>query len=385
MKKKTGKQRKLIPLARPYFDKAEEKAVVSVIRSGWVTQGPKVEELENLVKEYVGAKNAVAVSSATTALFLSLYLKGIAPGDEVIVPSFSFIASANVIVHVGAKPVFIDIDPKTYNLDPEKIEGLITKKTRAIIAVDQVGLPCNLDRIRQIAAKHKLFVLEDAACAIGSQYQGRKIGSISEVTCFSFHPRKLVTTGDGGMIVTNSQKLANRARILRHQGMGISDMVRHKSKVIIHEKYPEIGFNFRMTDIEAAVGIEQMKKLPRALKEREKLAKRYDQAFSKSKYLTPPFIPEGYLSNRQTYIIRLSQKAKITRDGLMQKLLTAGIATRRGVMASHLEAPYRKLLGRISLPETEKAVKETIAVPLYPRMTINEQDDVIEKILKYIQ
>jgi dTDP-4-amino-4,6-dideoxygalactose transaminase len=385
MKKKTGKQRKLIPLARPYFDKAEEKAVISVIRSGWVTQGPKVEELENLVKEYVGAENAVAVSSATTALFLSLYLKGIAPGDEVIVPSFSFIASANVIVHVGAKPVFIDIDPKTYNLDPEKIEGLITKKTRAIIAVDQVGLPCNLDRIRQIAAKHKLFVLEDAACAIGSQYQGRKIGSISEVTCFSFHPRKLVTTGDGGMIVTNSQKLANRARILRHQGMGISDMVRHKSKVIIHEKYPEIGFNFRMTDIEAAVGIEQMKKLPRALKEREKLAKRYDQAFSKSKYLTPPFIPEGYLSNRQTYIIRLSQKAKITRDGLMQKLLTAGIATRRGVMASHLEAPYRKLLGRISLPETEKAVKETIAVPLYPRMTINEQDDVIEKILKYIQ
>lgn len=383
MKKKTGKQR-FIPLIKPYFDQAEEKAVIKVIRSGWVTQGLKVEELEKIVASYVGVKYGVAVSSATTALFLSLHIKGIGPGDEVIVPSFSFIASANVIVHVGARPVFVDIDPKTYNLDPKKIEKAITKKTKAIIAVDQVGLPCDLDEISKIAKKHSLFVLEDAACAIGSRYRGRKIGSISEVTCFSFHPRKLVTTGDGGMITTNDYKIAERARILRCQGMETSAAIRHKSKVIIHEKYSEIGFNFRMTDIEAAVGVEQMKKFPKILKQREKLAQKYDRAFSGNEYITPPYIPEGYLSNRQTYIIRLNSKAKISRDCLMQKLLDVGIATRRGVMASHLEAPYRKMLGKISLIETEKAAKETIAIPLYPQMTIKEQDFVISKILEYV-
>lgn len=382
MKKKTGKQI-FIPLAKPFFDKAEERAVVKVIRSGWVTQGEKVEELEKMVAHYVGTEYGVAVSSATTALFLSLYIKGIGQGDEVIVPSFSFIASANVIIHVGAKPVFVDIDPRTYNLDPEKIERLITKRTKAILTVHQVGLPCDLDAIHKIARKHRLFVIEDAACAIGSEYQGRKVGSISEVTCFSFHPRKLVTTGDGGMITTDNFQIAQRARILRCQGMETSDAVRHKSKKIIHEKYPEIGFNFRMTDIQAAVGVEQMNKFPKILKQREQFAKRYDQAFSKNQFITPPYIPEGYLSNRQTYMIRLSSKAKISRDGLMQKLLNVGIATRRGVMASHLEVPYKKMLGKVFLPETEKAARETIAIPLYAQMTKKEQDMVINNILKY--
>lgn len=373
-----------IPLTKPFFDKEEEKAVIEVLRSGWVTQGPKVVEFERVVAKYVGAKYAVATSSATTALFLSLYIKGIRQGDEVIVPSFSFIASANVIVHTGAKPKFVDIDPKTYNMDSANIEKAITKKTKAILAVHQVGLPCDIDEINKIAKKHKLFVIEDAACAMGSSYKGRRVGSISELTCFSFHPRKLVTTGDGGMITTNNKSLANMVRLLRNQGMGISDVARHNLTKIVHEKYPEVGFNFRLTDIQAAVGIEQMGKFPKIFDIRERLAKRYDKAFGKSNLITVPYIPEGYVSNRQTYILRLRPNKGISRDGLMQKLLNKGIATRRGVMAIHLEKPYIKMLGKVKLPETERATKETIAIPLYPQMTHKEQDYIINSILSSV-
>lgn len=374
-----------IPVTKPYFDKAEERALVDVVRSGWVTQGPKVAEFEQLVADYVGAKYAVATTSATTALFLSFYIYGIGRGDEVIVPSFSFIATANVIVHVGAKPVFVDIDPRTYNLDPGKAEKAITKKTKAVLAVDQVGLPCDLGAIHKIARKYKLLVIEDAACALGSEYKGKRIGSITELTCFSFHPRKLITTGDGGIITTNNKKLAERARLLRHQGMEVSDVARHKATKVAHEKYPEIGFNFRMSDLEATVGVEQMKKLPKILAARKRLAQRYNKAFSKSGLIIPPYVPVGYVHNWQTYVVRLRNNRTITRDGLMQKLLNVGIATRRGVMASHLEAPYRKLVGKVSLPETEAAARETILLPLYPQMTRAEQEYIIDKILEIIE
>lgn len=374
-----------VPVTRPYFDKAEEKALIEVVRSGWVTQGPKVAEFENMVAEYVGSKYAVATTSATTSLFLSLYMLGIGEGNEVIVPSFSFIATANVVVHVGAKPVFVDIDPMTYNLDPEKVEKAITARTKAIMAVDQVGLPCDLDSIRNIAKKHKLSVVEDAACALGSMYKGKRIGAITELTCFSFHPRKLITTGDGGMITTNNRKLAERAKLLRHQGMAVSDIARHKATRIIHEKYPEIGFNFRMSDLEATVGVEQMKKLPKILAARRRLADRYNKAFAKSELIIPPYVPQGYVHNWQTYVVRLQKNKRITRDGLMQKLLDVGIASRRGVMASHLEAPYRKLVGRVSLPETEKAARETLLLPLYPQMRRAEQDYVTENVLRFTE
>lgn len=379
---KQGNTVKRIPITKPLFDKNEERAVVEVVRSGWVIQGPKVAEFEQLIADYIGTKYAVATSSATTALFLSLYIHGVGRGDEIIVPSFSFIATANVIVHVGAKPIFVDIDPRTYNLDPEKVEKAITKRTKGIIAVDQVGLPCDLDEIRKIVKDHKLFVVEDAACALGSEYKGKRIGSITEPTCFSFHPRKLITTGDGGVITTNDRKFAERAEILRNQGMGISSVARHKAIKLIYESYPEIGFNFRMSDLEAAVGVEQIKKLPRILAARKRLAERYNKAFSKSRLVIPPYVPEGYIHNWQTYVVRLKRNKKITRDGLMQKLLDKGIATRRGVMAVHLEAPYRKLVGRVYLPETENVAEETFLLPLYPQLASVEQDYIINQVLK---
>lgn len=374
-----------IPLQKPYFDKEEEEAVVEVLRSGWVAQGPKVAEFEEALRKYVGSSYAVATTSATTALFLSLHALGIKEGDEVLVPSFSFIATTNVVVHTGAKPVFVDIDPNTYNIDPLKVEEKITKKTRAIIPVDQVGLPADLGRILQIAKKNKLHVIEDAACALGSVYKGRKIGSFGELICFSFHPRKVLTTGEGGMIVTNNKSLADNLRILRHQGMLVSDFARYKSTKIIFEEYPVVGFNFRLSDIQATVGIEQVKKLSRILKKRSELAKRYTDAFLNSKNINPPFVPDGYVHNWQSYMIRLKPNKKITRNQLMQKLYETGISARTGIMAAHLESPYRKMYPKLSLPETEAASAETITIPLFYQMTQKEQDFVIGKILEFIK
>ena len=374
-----------IPLTKPYFDKEEEKAVVSVLRSGWVAQGPKVSELENLIAEYTDAKYAVATSSATTSLYLSLYIMGVGPGDEVILPSHTFIATANTVVQVGAKPVFVDIDLATYNIDPAKIEEKITRKTKAIMPVDQVGLPVDLDKIHSIAKKHKLLVLEDAACGLGSKYTGKMVGGLSDITVLSFHPRKTITTGEGGMILTNNKKWAERAKILRQHGMGISDLIRHKSTKIIHEKYIETGFNFRMSDIEAAVGVAQMKKFNGFLKERKRLAGRYTEALKGNDLIVTPFVPSYAGHNWQSYIIRLKRNKKIKRDAVMQKLLDRGISTRRGVMSIHLEKPYIQMFGKLSLPNSLEMTNWGITLPLYPGMKDEEQEYVIDNLLKIIK
>lgn len=369
-----------IPVAKPYLTREEEVAVAETIRSGWVTQGPRVAEFEKIFAEYVGAKYAVAVTSATTALFLSLYMLDVGPEDEVIVPSFSFIATANVVVQVGAKPVFADINPRTFNIDPVDVEKKITKKTKVIIPVDQVGLPYDHVAINRVARRHKLHIVEDAACAIGSEYKGRKIGSINRLSCFSFHPRKVITTGDGGMIATSSKKFFDMARLLRHHGMGISDTARHGSNKVTFENYPAIGFNLRMTDIQAAVGIKQMEKLPLILTKRARLADRYTRVFQKSENIVPPQVPASCVPNWQSYVVWLRKNRKITRDELMQRLADRGISTRRGNMAAHVEKPYRKMYPKLRLPHTEEALAETITLPLYPAMTFKQQDFVIEEI-----
>ena len=373
--------RKTIPVARPYLGREEEDAVIEVLRSGWVSQGPRVAEFERAFASYVGAQHAVAVSSCTTALHLGLFALGVRPGDEVICPSFSFIATANCIVHAGGTPVFVDIDPETYNLDPRRIEEAITPRTRAILAVHQVGLPASLDEILEVAGRHGLPVVEDAACAIGSEYFGRRVGAPHGVlACFSFHPRKVMTTGEGGMITTANVELAARLRGLRQHAMSVSDVARHSASQIVFEEYNEVGYNYRMTDLQAAVGIVQLGRLDALLARRRYLADRYSERLRPLGWLKPPTQPAGLRQNFQSYVVRLTTEAPIGRDGLMQELLDRGISTRRGIMAIHREAPFKDSRWETRLHQTNEATESTIILPLFHQMTEDEQDYVIESI-----
>ena len=367
-----------IPITKPFFDQSEQKACFESIKYRWVSQGPKVEQFEKEVSGYAGAKYGIATTSCTTSLHVALLAMGIKPGDEVIVPSYSFIATANSVLYAGAKPVFAEINEKSYNIEPEKVEEKITEKTRMILPVHQVGLPAEMDKINDIAGKNNLLVLEDAACAIGSEYKGRKIGSIN-TTCFSFHPRKLITTGEGGMIVTDDKEVEELSRILRSHGASVSDLQRHKSDKVIFEEYPYLGYNYRMTDIQASIGIEQLKKLDLILKKRKELAVRYDDLLGSLSSVVTPFVPDSCRHTFQSYIARLDN-ASVSRDKLMQKLLEKGIATRRGIMAIHKEPYYVKRFGKISLPVTEEAADSTIVLPLFPEMTEEQQDYVVSNL-----
>jgi dTDP-4-amino-4,6-dideoxygalactose transaminase len=366
------------------MDELEERAVVEVLRSGWVVQGPRVAEFEQSVKNYVGARHAVATSSCTTALHLALVLHGIGPGDEVIVPSFTFIATANAVRYTGATPIFTDIDPQTYNISPDCIEAAITPRTKAIMPVHQIGLAADMDRINGIARHYGLVVVEDAAPAIGALYKNRRIGSLGNSTCFSFHPRKAITSGEGGMIVTDDDSLAERGRILRAHGMSISDLARHSAKNVVVEQYPEMGFNYRMSDLHAAVGIEQLKKLDLVLTKRKEIAARYNEAFADIDCMQLPFSSSETPHTFQSYMIRLLPHARKTREQVMQEMLESGVATRRGVMAIHLEPSYRRLYPSVSLPITETATKDTLLLPIYTTMTGLEQEYVIDNMLRIL-
>jgi perosamine synthetase len=367
-----------IEIAKPYIDEQEQEAVGRVIASGWVSQGPVVAEFEALFAKYVGAKYAVATTSCTTALHAALVVSGIGRGDEVIVPSLSFIATANSVVHSGATPVFADIDPETCNITPHMIEPLITKKTKAIMPVHQIGLPADLDSIKAVADRYGLIVIEDAACAIGSEYKSKKIGGHGNLACFSFHPRKVITTGEGGMITTNDEDIAARLRRFRHHGMSVSDLERHNANKVIIESYPETGYNYRMTDMQAAMGIVQMKKLPEILQKRLSIAKRYNEAFSKIDCIRVPGIPSYARHNYQSYWIEMLKNSPLSRDGLMIKLLEKGIASRRGIMAIHKEQCYSAY--GVSLPITERITSNTIILPLYPSMTDDEVGYVMDAV-----
>jgi dTDP-4-amino-4,6-dideoxygalactose transaminase len=367
-----------IPITKPFIDEEEKKACFDTIASGWVSQGPKVSEFEDLISNYVDTKYGIATSSCTSALHVALLTMGIKPGDEVITPSFTFIATANSVLHAGAKPVFVDIDEKTYNIDSEKIEEKITEKTKLIMPVHQVGLPADMDIINKIAKKNNLNVLEDAACAIGSKYKGRLIGSIN-TSCFSFHPRKSITTGEGGMIVTNDKQIEKLARILRSHGASISDLERHKSDKIIFEEYSHLGYNYRMTDIQASIGIKQFNKLDFILKRRKELAKRYDDLLKYIDSVIVPFVPSDCEHNYQSYMIRINSE-KISRNELIQKMLEKGIATSKGVMAIHKSPYYTKRFGNVHLPITEKVTDSTIIIPLFTEMTEEQQDYVIDNL-----
>jgi dTDP-4-amino-4,6-dideoxygalactose transaminase len=306
---------------------------------------------------------------------------GIRQGDEVICPSLSFIATANAIVYCGATPVFADVEKATYNIDPKAIEAAITPQTKAILVVHQIGLAAQLDAISEIANRHGLLVIEDAACAIGAEYQGLRVGSpYGLMACFSFHPRKILTTGEGGMITTADGALAERMRRVRQHAMGLSDLARHSSRTVMIESYDEVGFNYRMTDLQAAVGLVQLQRLDGMLARRRELAARYSSRLASLPWMVLPQEPTECRHNYQSYMVRLSEDAPITREELMQELLDRGISSRRGIMAIHREAPYRSARWEASLPVTNLVTETGLILPLFHEMTDAEQDYVIESI-----
>lgn len=387
-----------IPIIKPWMDEREAAAAGQAIMSGWVTQGPQVAEFEKEFAQCVGAERACAVSSCTAALHLALLAAGVRPGDEVITVSHSYIATANTIRYCGATPVFVDIQPQTYNIDPERIEEAITKATRAILCVHQMGLPCDLRAVLEIAERHSLPVVEDAACAIGSEilWQGawERVGKPhGDVACFSFHPRKIVTTGDGGMITTVHAQWDEKFRRWRQHSMSVPDTVRHKARQIVVETYPEMGYNYRLTDIQAAVGREQLKRLPEIIARRRSLAARYGELLSGEDGLRLPTEPAWARTNWQSYCVALP--AGCDQKSVMQAMLDAGVATRRGIMCAHREPVLSKEPwscgagpGRCGCPAGtcarltagERAQDASILLPLYHHLTESDQDRVVSAL-----
>jgi perosamine synthetase len=367
-----------IPVAKPYLGVEEAQMAYDTILTNWVTQGPRVAEFEEKFASYVGSEYAVAVSNCTTALHLSLIVAGIGPGDEVICPSMSYIASANAIVYVGATPVFVEIKSETYNIDPTDVERKITSKTKAIIGVHQIGLPFEIDEIKALCAKHSLILIEDAACAVGSSYKGNKIGSHSDLVCFSFHPRKVITTGDGGMIATSNEEYAERLKRLRQHGMSVTDRVRHLSDKVIVEDHLEVGYNYRMTDIQAAVGIRQLEKLDSIVERRREIAQFYLKELKDIECIRLPFEGENDFTNWQSFSVYIKPNCSVSRNEIMQKMLDLGISTRRGIMTSHRETAYKNRGVDIALPISEDAADRSIVLPLYVPMLQEEMDYVMK-------
>jgi dTDP-4-amino-4,6-dideoxygalactose transaminase len=370
----------MIPVMRPWLDNEEAEAAAEAVASGWIAQGPRVREFEKAFAAAIGAPHAVAVSSCTAALHLALIAVGIGPGDEVIVPSLSFIATANAVRYVGAQPVFSDVDLATQNLTPETVEPHLTARTRAVILVDQAGVPADLDAMRALCDPLGITVVEDAACAAGSTYLTRPVGAGAELAAFSFHPRKLLTTGEGGMLTVRDGSVAARLRRLREHGMDISAADRHRSQQPVIEHYIELGFNFRMTDVQAAVGLVQLRKLPQMVARRRALALRYQKRLADIPGLITARDPEYGTSNYQSFWLLLPKDFSISRDELLRRLADAGISARRGIMAAHLEPAYAT--GRhAALPVTEHLTGHSIIVPLFHDMTDAEQERVVSVLI----
>lgn len=368
----------MIPITRLSIGQAEADAAAEVISSGWIAQGRRVEEFERMVAEYVGAKHAIAVSSATAGLHLALIAAGVKPGDEVICPSYSFIATANSIVYAGAKPVFVDIDPKTYNIDVSLIEAAITPRTTAIMPASQIGLAADLPQIMQIARKHNLKVVEDAAPSLGAMIEGKRVGSISDFTVFSFDPRKILTTGEGGMITTDHDGAAERLRAMRAHSASVSMLARHTTSNVVLEGYPDIGYNYKMTDIQGAIGVVQMGRIEEIITERRRLANRYNEILGSDERLVVPYEPQDYMHVYQSYTVRL--RTKRTQLEVMSEVAKRDVATRR-IIACHLEQHYRHMYPDLTLPETEAATQRTLLLPMFVGLSDMEQDQVIEVLL----
>jgi perosamine synthetase len=368
-----------IPIMRPWLGPEEAAAAAEAIASGWIAQGPRVAEFERAVCERVGSGHGVAVSSCTAGLHLALAVLEIGPGDEVVVPSLSFIACANAPRYVGARPVFADVDPATQNLSAATIEPVLTPATRAVILVHQGGVPADVDTVRAVCEPRGIAVVEDAACAIGATYRGRPVGASADLAAFSFHPRKIITTGEGGMLVTAREDWAEWLRRLREHGMNVSAAARHASSRLVLEQYLETGFNYRMTDVQAAIGLVQLGRLDAIVARRRELAARYRERLADLPGLRLAADPPWGETNFQSFWIVLPDDFPVGRDDLLRRMLAAGISPRRGIMAAHLEPAFAGH-PHAPLPETERLTARSLLLPLYHDMTEAEQDRVLAAV-----
>jgi perosamine synthetase len=368
-----------VPITRPALGKAEAEAAARVVRSRWVAQGPEVAAFEVELAAAVGANHAVAVSNGTAALELSLRVLGVGPGDEVVTVSHSFIATANAVLAVGARPVFVDVEPDTFGMDPARLPGAIGPRTKAILCVHQLGLPCDLEGILRLAGQHGLPVVEDAACALGTEVRmgecweriGKPHGLLA---CLSFHPRKIITTGEGGMLTTADGAIAGRLRALRNHAMSLAPEARDRDP-FARERYDEPGFNLRMTDLEAAVGRPQLARLEEFLSERRRLAGEFFEDLQDHPVLLPPRERSVARANWQSYPTRLRQGCHLSQDQVLHFFFDRGIACRRGLTNAHQEPAYA---GRDNwrggpLPVSESLGEATVMLPLFHGMTKDEE------------
>ncbi|BAE48915.1 Predicted pyridoxal phosphate-dependent enzyme [Paramagnetospirillum magneticum AMB-1] len=371
---------RVVQFSRPMLGPEEAQAAYDAVMSGWVTQGPRVAEFEREFAGATTATHACAVSNCTTALHLALRAVGVGEGDEVITVSYTFLATANAIRYLGAWPVFVDIERGTRNMDPALVEAAITSRTKAILCVHQFGMPCDLAAILAVANRHGLPVIEDAACAAGSEIQidgqWEPIGKPQGVAaCFSFHPRKVLTAGDGGIITSNDAEFDAKVRRWRQHAMSVSDLTRNNSSQVIIETFDEVGYNYRMTDIQAAVARRQLVRLPAIIKARREWAARYVELLSDLPGLEFPVEPSWARSNWQTYNVLL--QPGIDRDAVMQSMLEAGVQTRRPTFCCHLEKAHNQRPLRFPLPVSEDVYRRNLGLPLFPHMSVGDQDQVI--------
>ena len=412
----------MIPISKPFLDEKEATAARDAVLSGWVTQGPKVREFETAFADYTGARFTCAVSNCTVALHMALLTVGVKPGDVVITVSHSFIATANVVRHCGAEPVFIDIDSETFNMDVNRLEDCLyndceihdgvlfykhidsiavgdsplgflkgilgSSSTRigrvsAIIAVHQIGMPCDILRIGELAKKFDISLVEDAACAIGSSIDNKeKIGKPhGDIACFSFHPRKIITTGEGGMLTTNDHEYDKKFRLLRQHGMSISDMIRHNANDVVFEEYLITGYNYRLTDIQASIGLEQLKKLEYILNERFKIAEKYKKLLKDNRFIKTLSIPENVSTNWQSYPIIISEDAPFVQKDFMRHLLDKGISSRRGIMNAHQEQPFSAQGWH--LPVSERIRDNAVLIPFFNGISESDVEYIGSTINKY--
>lgn len=388
-----------IPIAKPFLAKEEFELVQTALASGWISQGPLVAQFEEDVCRIVQAKYGIATTSCTTALHLAMLIHDIGQGDDVICPSFSFIATANGIAHAGASPQFCDIDPQTMNISPDECRTIIeenydsdlkNKKTgnklKAVLIVHQIGIPADVDAFNQIADDFGIIVLEDSACSIGSFYKGKPVGSSGNTSAWSFHPRKVITTGEGGMITLEDKDRAERARRLRAHGASISAHLRHQSASTMYEEYDEIAYNYRMTDMQAAIGIKQLERLDWIVSRRNEIALHYNSTFDQAKGIKR-IKPKDYVTtwNYQSYPVILENASRDERDEVISKLDKVGIATRRGIPPIHKEGAYNKTSGKgLILPYTERLSETVVFLPIFPSMTEDEVSYVAAEVKSVI-